>query len=171
MRGRVKIVARQGTDLTNKPERRRQMTSVSLSEFVADILRKNRIGLRDVQRLHRHILPDGLGSRGEVELLIGLERAVRKADAAWGRWLATSIADFVVWGERPTGIVDEDTAAWLAALLAGPEGEPSASAGLIAREIVEEAQAFKNDALAALARLGAYSRPTVWAAAPIGLAA
>src|SRR5205085_11892192 len=87
-------------------ERRRQMTKVSLSDFAAKILRNGRISFGDAQRLQRDILPDGLTSREEAEILIGLDRGAAKADAAWGRWLAATLVDFVVWGERPTGIVD-----------------------------------------------------------------
>ena len=124
------------------------------SDFTDKILAKDRISFGDVRRLKRDILPDGIASREEAEALLGLDRAVTKADAAWERWLVTTIVDFVVWAERPTGIVDEDTALWLAAALrahAGTRGR------LIAREIAEEAHAFENDALATLAGIGAAS--------------
>ena len=124
------------------------------SDFTDKILAKDRISFGDVRRLKRDILPDGIASREEAEALLGLDRAVTKADAAWERWLVTTIVDFVVWAERPTGIVDEDTALWLAAALrahAGTRGR------LIAREIAEEAHAFENDALATLAGIGASS--------------
>jgi hypothetical protein len=148
------------------------MTKNLLSEFAGKILQKNRISFGDVQRLQRDILPDGLTSREEAEILIGLDRGVAKADGAWGRWLVATLVDFVVWGERPTGIVDEDTARWLAAALEGSAGEAgSKRARLIARAIVEEAQAFENDALVALAGLARQSRPAVKDAAPAMLAA
>lgn len=124
------------------------------SDFTDKILAKDRISFGDVRRLKRDILPDGIASREEAEALLGLDRAVTKADAAWERWLVTTIVDFVVWAERPTGLVDEDTALWLAAALrahAGTRGR------LIAREIAEEAHAFENDALATLAGIGAAS--------------
>ena len=148
------------------------MTKISLSDFAAKILRKDRISFGDVQRLQRDILPDGLTSREEAEILIGLDRGAAKADAAWGRWLVATLVDFVVWGERPTGIVDEDTARWLAAALEGSAGEAgSKRARLIAREIVEEAQAFENDALVALAGLARPARPRCEEEAPALLAA
>ena len=129
------------------------MIKVSLSEFAGKITSKGRISFGDVQRLQRDILPDGLASREEAELLFDLDRRMTKADPAWSRWLVTTIVDFVVWAERPTGIVDEDTARWLATALTS--GAPTQTARLMAREIVEEAQSFENDALVALAEVGA----------------
>jgi hypothetical protein len=125
------------------------------SDFTDKILAKDRISFGDVRRLKRDILPDGIASRGA---LLALDRAVAKADAAWERWLVTTIVDFVVWAERPTGIVDEDTALWLAAALRSHAGTRAGKRGrLIAREIAEEAHAFENDALATLAGIGASS--------------
>jgi hypothetical protein len=97
-------------------------------------------------------LPDGISSREEAELLIELDRDVSRADDAWSGFLIATLVDFVVWAERPTGIVDEDTACWLATALTGDSAAPpTRTARLIAREVAEEAQAFENDALAALA--------------------
>jgi hypothetical protein len=130
------------------------MAEDSLSDYAGKILKKGRISFGDVQRLQRDVLPDGIRSREEAELLLDLDRRVEKSDAAWGRCLAVIIVDFVVWGERPTGVVDEDTACWLSATLAGQDGLAGKRARLIVREIVEEAQAFENDALLAIADLG-----------------
>jgi hypothetical protein len=128
------------------------MINSSLSEFTNKAREKNRISFGDVQRLQRNILPGGIGSREEAELLIDLDRDVARADAAWSGFLIATLVDFVVWAERPTGIVDEDTARWLMALLtADSAGAVTRTARLIAREIVEEAQTFENDALALLA--------------------
>lgn len=128
------------------------MNKVSLSEFASNVREKNRVTFADLRRLQRNILPDGIASREEAEILLGLDRDVARADAGWSRFLVAAIVDFVVWGERPTGVLNENTARWLAGALAGNGAEPSPrSARLIAREIAEEAQAFENDALAALA--------------------
>jgi len=97
--------------------------------------------------LQRNVLPDGTGSREDAELLIGLDREMARTDRAWERWLVATIVDFVVWAERPTGVVDENTANWLAAALNGPETTPPTNtARLIAREIAEAAQGFENEA-------------------------
>jgi hypothetical protein len=103
-----------------------------------------------VRRLQRKILPDGVMSREEAELLIALDRSATKADPSWTEYLVATIVDFVVWVERPTGFVDDDTALWLAeALSAG--GALTRTARLIAREIAREVQggdAAEDDAAA-----------------------
>jgi len=131
------------------------MTNDCLSAYADKIFQKDRISFGDVQRLQRTILPIGVASREEAELLIELDRRVETSDDTWGRCLVAMIVEFVVWSERPTGVVDEDTARWLSATLAG---SASSTARRIAREIVEEAQAFENDALLALADVTRASR-------------
>jgi hypothetical protein len=130
------------------------MTKISLADFATKIHAKNRICFGDVQRLQRDVLPDGITSREEAEALLRLDRQVPKIDSAWGLFLVPAIVNFVVWGERPTGVVEEHTVKWLVTALAG-DGVPPATriARLIAREIAEEAHAFENDSVAALAAL------------------
>lgn len=127
------------------------MIKISLSDFAGRVREKNRISFGDVQRLQRDVLPDGIASREDAETLLGIDREVTRADVAWSRWLVAALVDFVVWAERPTGVVDEEMARWLAAALAGGGARHGKTARLIAREIAQEAQAFENDALAALA--------------------
>lgn len=123
----------------------------SLSEFANKVRVKDRISFGDVQRLQRDILPDGISTREDADLLIHLDRDIARIDRAWERWLVAMVVDFVVWAERPTGVVDEDTARWLAATLNGPDGaHPTKTGRLIAREIAEEAHGFENEALTAL---------------------
>jgi hypothetical protein len=74
-------------------------------------------------RWQRNILPDGIGSREDAELLID-DREMARTDRAWERWLVATIVEFVVWAERPTGVVDENTAIWLAAALNGRGSTP-----------------------------------------------
>jgi hypothetical protein len=132
------------------------MENNHLSEFASKVLERNRISFGDVQRLKRDIFPDGIGFRREAEALVALDREIARADAAWARWLVTTIVEFVVWAERPTGIVDERTALWLAdALSRDGKTRLGKSARLIARGIAEEAHAFENDAFAALVGIAA----------------
>jgi hypothetical protein len=115
------------------------MTNNALREFVSKATDRSRVNFGDVRRLQRKILPDGVMAREEAELLIALDRSVAKADPSWTEYLVATIVDFVVWVERPTGFVDDETALWLAeALSAG--GAMTRTARLIAREIAREAQ-------------------------------
>ena len=98
------------------------MSPISLHDFASKVRAKGRISFGDVQRLRRDHLADALGSREEVEILISLDREIGRVDSAWGRWLVAVVVDFVVWTERPTGIVGEDTAIWLSETLNGEAG-------------------------------------------------
>lgn len=105
------------------------MSKVFLPEFTGRLRQKGRISFGDVQRLQRDLLPDGLGAREEAELLIELDRHVSRADDVWSRFLIATLVEFVVWAERPTGIVDEDTARWLGAALTGDSAAPDRPRG------------------------------------------
>ena len=137
------------TGIQQEPRRRQQMNNTPLSEFAGRLRAKNRINFADVQRLQRDVLPDGIASRADAELLISLDRNVSRSNSEWERWLVAMVVDFVVWTERPTGVVHEDTAFWLAAALKGKGARATKTGRLIAREVVQEAEAFENEALAA----------------------
>ena len=87
------------------------MINSSLHAFANDAQKAGRISFGDVKRLQRDILPDGISSREEAELLLTLEQTVGLADRAFADWLVATMVDFVVWGTRPTGTIDTDTAA------------------------------------------------------------
>ena len=114
------------------------MIRQSLRQFVTRVLRTKQITFRDVCSLQREILADGLSTREEAEALIALDQAVPQSDAAWAGYLVTLVVDFAVWGSRPTGYVDEETARWLAAWLSC--GTPNKTLLRIGREVVSEAQ-------------------------------
>ena len=95
------------------------MVNSSLQAFASDVQTAGRISFGDVQRLKRDILPDGISSRAEAELLLTLDQTVSRADRAFADWLVAMMVDFVVWGLRPTGAVDAETAAWLTPFLVG----------------------------------------------------
>src|SRR5215213_3118249 len=115
------------------------MSKTSLQSFTERTIAKGRIGFGDVRRLQRDILPDGIGSREEADLLIALDRDIVRQDPAWIDWLVGALVDYVVWGERPAGYVDADKAVWITSVLDGG-GKATRNARLIAREIVKEAQ-------------------------------
>jgi hypothetical protein len=132
------------------------MINHSLQVFCNRIVAAGRITAEDVRTLSRQVLPDGLTSRDEADMLIALDRAVREIDPAFGTFLSAAIVDFTVWGERPTGTIDAGTAHWLAASLRNGIG-PTLLAGQIAQAVVREAQSC-NEALIAFA-LFANRRP------------
>ena len=88
------------------------MINAALQTFVNKVQAAGRVSVGDAKRLQRDVLPDGISCRDGAELLLTLERTVSRADRAFSDWLVAMMVDFVVWGMRPTGIVDGETAAW-----------------------------------------------------------
>ena len=115
------------------------MSKNSLQSFTERTIAKGRIGFGDVRRLQRDILPEGISSREQADVLIALDRDIVRQDPAWVDWLVGALVDYVVWGERPAGYVDADKAVWITSVLDGG-GKATRNARLIAREIVKEAQ-------------------------------
>jgi len=62
-----------------------------------------RIGFGDLRRLQRDILPDGITTRDEAEVLIALDRAIERIDKAWTEALVARVTRFVVWASDPPG--------------------------------------------------------------------
>jgi hypothetical protein len=108
-----------------------------LSNFEQQVISRGRITYGDVKRLQRHVLPDGVMTREEAEALLIIDRSVERVDPAWVAYLSSTIMDFVVWGSRPTGYVDQETARWLGTLL---RVNPTKAARQILREVLCEAE-------------------------------
>jgi hypothetical protein len=143
------------------------MSDYALSAFVSKAAAKSRITFGDVRRLQRDILPEGVTSREEAELIIALDRNVAKADRSWADYLVETILEFVVWVEEPTGSIDDDTVLWLAEALSSG-GALTKNGRLIAREVAREreteveqdAPRTKKAASVILASLPASADPT-----------
>ena len=112
--------------------------SASLRAFVTKALERNRISFGDLRRLQRNVLPHGLLTREQVEVLIALDHTVTRTDKAWAGFLVAALTDFVVWRSSSPGRVEPETAAWLVASLSC--GRPTRTTGMIARTIVREAR-------------------------------
>jgi hypothetical protein len=115
------------------------MSTYTLQSFEAAATASNRITFGDVRRLQRKIIPEGISTRHDAELLIALDAKIGRADPAWTAWLVAAVVDYAVWGERPTGYVEGEAAAWLAGTLER-SGATTKAARLIAREIAHEAE-------------------------------
>src|SRR3954464_8325060 len=113
------------------------MINSSPQAFARNVQKAGRISFGDVQRLQRDILPDGISSRAQAELLLALDQTICRADRAFADWLVAMMVDFVVWGLRPTGTVDAETAAWLTPFLVGQR--TTKTTRRLARELAAEA--------------------------------
>lgn len=122
------------------------MTMISVQQFCNHAVSAGTISDEDLLVLKREVLPDGFMNREDADLLIALERAVIVSDA-FADFLVASVVDFAVWGTRPTGYIDRDVAAWLAASLSGRDG-PSPVGARIAMEVIREAQGSAESLMA-----------------------
>ncbi|WP_336488588.1 hypothetical protein [Methylobacterium nigriterrae] len=141
------------------------MINSSMQNFCDRVVGAGRITAADVRILGRDLLPEGITSRDEADMLIALDRAVGQADAAFADFLVAATVDFAVWGERPSGTIDREVARWLAASIGNGRG-PTATGARIAFEIVREAQTC-DESLVAFALVA--NRKTVDAQAAHGL--
>ena len=115
------------------------MIRAAFDTFVNDVMRNAEITTSDVHRLQRDIMPDGICSRDEADVLIALDRAVHEKAPAWSAYSIQAVVDFVVWTSRPTGYVDCETAHWLTTSLSSGTG-PTPVALAIAFEVVRECE-------------------------------
>jgi hypothetical protein len=111
----------------------------ALETFITNAMGRGEISRSDVNALRRDIVPNGLESRDEADLLIALDRALQDKDESWTAFMVQAVVDFAVWSSRPTGRIDRETAEWLIASLGCGSG-PSNTAVRIAFEIVCEAE-------------------------------
>ncbi len=115
------------------------MIKTSLRVVVDRVVETKTICAEDVALLQGTVLPDGVNSREEVDVLVALDRAVADTDPSWVVFLVASVVDFVVWTSRPTGYVGHDDASWLVATLSCGRG-PTPNARRIAFEVIREAE-------------------------------
>jgi hypothetical protein len=142
------------------------MNQSSLQDFSVRVLAGGRIGKRDVQILQRDLLVDGVSSREEAEILIRLDREAGSVHASWSAWFIGTLTDFVVWGARPTGRIDDETGRWLAAALA--EGGRAPRTTRLIAELEREAQEIDAGLIALRDEP---HEPETFAEAPCALAA
>lgn len=112
------------------------MISQPLCSFIDGLVARRRITAEDVRHLHRELLPDGIPSRAVADALLALDRSL-DADPLWAECLTPAIVDFAVWGLRPTGVINAETASWL--LTALTIGDPTPTALRILEEIAASA--------------------------------
>jgi hypothetical protein len=144
------------------------MSSDRLRQAAEEIIGRGRIAFADVRRLRRDILPDGVSSRAEAEILIRLDQETARCDRAWTEFFVTELVDFVVWAERPTGIVDEEAALWLSDAL--DRGRATRSSRALVHAIVREAERV-HESLSAPAELAVEFGPVADTGTPVALAA
>jgi hypothetical protein len=114
------------------------MTSILLGEFVRRALDEKRVRFGELRRLQRNILPEGITSREEAEILVALDRTLATSDKEWTEYLTSAIRKFVVQRSGEPKQVDHETAEWLVNVLSDCRSPKTAVR--IAKEIACEAE-------------------------------
>ena len=104
---------------------------------LASIAGGSEMSRHDVASLHRHLFAEGSIARAEAEALFDLERVALSRCDAWTSFFIQAVTDHVVWGERPTGRLDDAQADWLIAQVDAAR-TPAAFAVLV--NVLDEAQ-------------------------------
>jgi hypothetical protein len=73
------------------------------------------VNLETVRNLRREVFADGVVSREEADALFDLERAARPEAEEWGEFFVETIVDYLLWQQRPSGVLNEAQAEWLIA--------------------------------------------------------
>ncbi len=92
------------------------MISENLQAFVAAVRANGQIRYGDVRRLQRDILPIGIFSPEDAEVLIALNARLARADRAWAQWLVAAVAEFVAKEEEGGHPMKDAAGAWLGQL-------------------------------------------------------
>ncbi|MCW6507194.1 hypothetical protein [Lichenifustis flavocetrariae] len=101
------------------------------------LLKKSTVSKADVAALRASELGLGVRSVAEAEMLFAIERKRSEKCREWGDLLVEFVADFAIWGERPTGTLSESRALWLSDQV-GELPSPACLALLIA--VIDDAQ-------------------------------
>jgi hypothetical protein len=130
------------------------MDTAPLTLFAQKVSASNRLLFADLRRLRRDILPDGITTREEAEVLLGLDH-IERLNGEWSAYLAEAMAAFVISASESPGI-DQDTAAWLVTVL--PTPQPTTAAAIV-RTIERERYECSEDLAAFMRRVG--RRPAI----------
>jgi hypothetical protein len=130
------------------------MDTAPLTLFAQKVSASNRLLFADLRRLRRDILPDGITSREEAEVLLGLDH-LERLDEEWPAYLAEAVAAFVIAASEPSGL-DPATTAWLVTVLPTTR---LTTAAAITRAIEREGCELSEDLAALTRRVG--RRPAI----------
>jgi hypothetical protein len=80
---------------------------------IAGIIESGSITANEVKAMQRMIYVDGIIDRSQAEWLISVRRATRTTDEAFRSLYLEALVDYLVYQERPTGVVTDEAADWL----------------------------------------------------------
>lgn len=102
------------------------------------------------------IYVDGIVDRDHAEWLISIRRAVKTPDEAFISLYIEALVDYLVYQERPTGVVTDEAAAWLLSKLPKLDADTNGLDRLLIETVLAEAT---RCAETLVVRLDAYPAP------------
>jgi hypothetical protein len=130
------------------------MDTAPLTLFAQKVSASNRLLFADLRRLRRDVLPNGITTREEAEVLLGLDH-LERLDGEWSAYLAEATASFVISASEPPAL-DPASTAWLVTSL--PTARPMTAAAIV-RAIEREGRELSEDLAALTRRVG--RRPAI----------
>ena len=110
------------------------MDTAPLTLFAQKVSASNRLLFADLRRLRRDILPDGITSREEVEVLLGLDH-LERLDEEWPAYLVEAVTAFVLSASEPPFSTQRPQHGWsLRCRPHGPRRRPLSRAPSRARD-------------------------------------
>ena len=116
------------------------MDTAPLTLFAQKVSASNRLLFADLRRLRRDILPNGITSREEAEVLLGLDH-LERLDDEWPAYLAEAVAAFILSASEPPAF-DPTTTAWLVTQLSAAQPRTAAA---IVRTLEREGYQLSED--------------------------
>jgi hypothetical protein len=130
------------------------MDTAPLTLFAQKVSASNRLLFADLRRLRRDILPHGITSWEEAELLLSLDH-IERLDEEWAAYLVEAVTAFALSASESPAL-DPATTAWLVTAL--PTAR-STTAAAIMRAIEREGRELTEDLAALTRRVG--RRPAI----------
>jgi hypothetical protein len=101
------------------------MDTVPLTLFAQKVSASNRLLFADLRRLQRDILPGGITTQEEAEVLLGLDH-IERLDDAWPAYLAEAVGAFVLSASKSPGL-NPTTTEWLVTVLSAAQPRTAAA--------------------------------------------
>ncbi len=121
----------------SKLSRKSGLRDTSTASPLAALIGRRKITKTDVASLRASEIGLGLRSRTEAEMMFAIERSSAEKCRGWSEFMVEVLTDFVVWDQRPSGTLTEETALWLSDQV-GEVPTPASLALLVA--ILDEAE-------------------------------
>jgi hypothetical protein len=125
------------------------MDTAPLTLFAQKVSASNRLLFADLRRLRRDILPNGITSREEAEVLLGLDH-IERLDDEWPAYLAEAVTAFILSATEPPAFA-LPTTAWLVTQLSAAQPR---TASAIVRTLKREGYQLSEDLAVFTGRAG-----------------